>query len=86
VPATAEITRRKEILQQALHDWNATQSQLIQLREMLPIGELTRSLTRNQQPVNFITHFFRGQSGTRGDMAGELTKEILRKRINSRRY
>lgn len=66
---TAEITRQKEELQQALAELKATQDQLIQREKLASLGELTAGIAHEiQNPLNFVNNF--------AEVSGELVKEL----------
>ncbi|HAK77018.1 MAG TPA: histidine kinase [Runella sp.] len=55
---TAEITKQKEELQQALEHLKATQEQLIQSEKLASLGELTAGIAHEiQNPLNFVNNF-----------------------------
>lgn len=55
---TAEITKQKEELQEALQNLEATQTQLIHSEKMASLGELTAGIAHEiQNPLNFVNNF-----------------------------
>jgi signal transduction histidine kinase len=66
---TAELTRQKEELQEALENLKATQTQLVQSEKMASLGELTAGIAHEiQNPLNFVNNF----SEVNAELAGEL--------------
>ncbi|MBB3836506.1 signal transduction histidine kinase [Runella defluvii] len=70
---TAEITKQKEELQQALEHLKATQEQLIQSEKLASLGELTAGIAHEiQNPLNFVNNF--------SEVSVELLEELKTER------
>jgi len=70
---TAEITRQKEELQEALSELKAVQNQLIQQEKLASLGELTAGIAHEiQNPLNFVNNF--------SEVSAELVTELLEER------
>ncbi len=70
---TAEITRQKEELQEALSELKAVQNQLIQQEKLASLGELTAGIAHEiQNPLNFVNNF--------SEVSAELVAEIKEER------
>lgn len=70
---TAEITRQKEELQEALAELKAVQNQLIQQEKLASLGELTAGIAHEiQNPLNFVNNF--------SEVSQELVQEIKEER------
>lgn len=74
---TAEITRQKEELQEALSELKAVQNQLIQQEKLASLGELTAGIAHEiQNPLNFVNNF--------SEVSAELVQEISEERQKAR--
>jgi len=63
----------KDLIEQALKDLRATQSQLIQSEKMASLGELTAGIAHEiQNPLNFVNNF----SEVNTELIDELKKEL----------
>jgi two-component system, NtrC family, sensor kinase len=66
---TAELTKQKEELLQALEHLKATQEQLIQAEKLASLGELTAGIAHEiQNPLNFVNNF--------SELSVELIEEL----------
>ncbi|MCA0230529.1 MAG: histidine kinase [Bacteroidetes bacterium] len=74
---TAEITKQKEELQQALEHLKATQEQLIQSEKLASLGELTAGIAHEiQNPLNFVNNF--------SEVSVELLDELKAERAKAK--
>jgi signal transduction histidine kinase len=72
VERTAELTKQKEELQQALDELKMAQTQLIHSEKMASLGELTAGIAHEiQNPLNFVNNF------------SEVNKELLEELIEA---
>ena len=78
VERTAEITRQKEELQQALNNLKDMQTQLIHSEKMASLGELTAGIAHEiQNPLNFVNNF--------SEVNKELIEELKEALVNGNR-
>src|SRR5207244_4683710 len=72
---TAELSRQKNELQDALSELKTMQAQLIQSEKLASLGELTAGIAHEiQNPLNFVNNF----SEVSNELIDELTSERLK--------
>ncbi|AMR32803.1 hypothetical protein A0256_15945 [Mucilaginibacter sp. PAMC 26640] len=72
---TAELTRQKDELQDAVKLLQATQQQLIQSEKLASLGELTAGIAHEiQNPLNFVNNFSEVSMELIDEMGEELAK------------
>ncbi|MFA6084102.1 sensor histidine kinase [Mucilaginibacter sp.] len=72
---TAEITKQRNELQDALKELQATQAQLIQQEKLASLGELTAGIAHEiQNPLNFVNNFSEVSMELIDEMEQELNK------------
>lgn len=75
---TAELTRQKEELQQALHELKSTQTQLVHAEKMASLGELTAGIAHEiQNPLNFVNNFAEINTELIAEMKSAISKGDL---------
>jgi two-component system NtrC family sensor kinase len=75
VQRTAEITKQRNELQDALKELQATQAQLIQQEKLASLGELTAGIAHEiQNPLNFVNNFSEVSMELIDEMEHELGK------------
>ena len=72
---TAELTKQKDELQEALKLLQATQAQLVQQEKLASLGELTAGIAHEiQNPLNFVNNFSEVSMELLDEMVAELDK------------